>query len=104
MVTHGETMWVWRTILEKLLPQQLRDAMLSQTRQTSIRNCRIIEYTRIDEDGNLADRFARVRFVNPENPDDPETNLDWQLIAHKRWSHRNLLNYASMFKPYISEE
>lgn len=102
LVCHGETMWVWRTVLEGwALPQQLRDAMLKQTEQVRIRNCRIIQYTRHRANGSLAPRLVRVRFINPENPDDPETNLDWREIPRKRYTHEELVSYAEGFPTFI---
>jgi NAD+ kinase len=102
-VTHGETMWAWRTILEKLMPQDLRLKMLEHDEKTRIRNCRIIHYTRQDENGILSSSFERVRFVNPEDPDDPETNSGWMKIERRNWSHEDLLRYAGGFTPFIRE-
>ncbi|MDB5264661.1 MAG: hypothetical protein JWN64_232 [Parcubacteria group bacterium] len=100
-VTHGETMWVWRTVLERWMPQQLREAMLNQNEQTRIRNCRIIEYTREVGDGTCAERFVRMRFVNPENPYDALTNLGWNTIPRKKWSSSDLQQYVSGFRSFI---
>lgn len=101
MVSHGETMWVWRDVLERWMPQQLREAMLAHSEQTRIRNCRIIEYTRETESGELAARFIRMRFVNPEDPNDPDTNLGWHPIPRKNWSSQDLLDFVDGYQRFI---
>lgn len=103
-VCHGETMWVFRDILEKMMPQDLRDAMMGQNDQTRIRNCRIIQYTREREDGSWSPRLERMRFVNPEAPDDPATNMDWTPIARRRWSSDDLLAYVGALPLFIDDE
>lgn len=104
IVSHGETIWVWRTVLERLMPMQLREMMLSNDDRIWIHNCRLIEYTREREDGTLASRFVRMRFVNPENPDDPKTNLGWHEIPRPKWSHQDLIEFARKFPTFIPEE
>lgn len=104
IVTHGETMWVWRTVLERLMPMQLRELMLSEDDRMWIHNCRLIEYSREQDDGTLAPRFVRMRFVNPGDPEDPKTNWDWQPIPRRTWSHADLVSFAQQFPLFIPEE
>lgn len=101
IVSHGETMWVWRTVLERLMPMELRNLMLSDDDRIWIHNCRLIEYTRLNEDGTLAPRFVRMRFVNPGSPDDPDTNWDWHEIPRRKWSHQDLLEFTKTFPMFI---
>lgn len=103
MVNHGETMWVWRTVLERWLPAQLRDAMLSHDDRIWIHNCRIIQYTRFREDGTLAPRLVRMRMVNPSDPENPDVNLPWTPIERKRWSHTGLREYAEGHPCFMDE-
>jgi len=102
VVSHGETMWVWSTVLERLLPMDLREQMLSHDNRIRILNCRIIEYTRVCADRSLSPRLARVRFVNPADPDDPETNSGWREIERKKWSHEDLMAFAQTFPTFLS--
>jgi broad specificity phosphatase PhoE len=94
VVSHGETMWAWRTLLEYWLPSDLREAMNSNDRQKKILNCRIIQYSRVDKEGLKSDRYDWVRFVNPRKPSDPETNLDWSPVGRRMYSDADLLTYA----------
>lgn len=103
IVSHGETMWVWRTVLERLMPMQLRELMLVDDDRIWIHNCRLIEYTREREDGSLAPRFVRMRFVNPMEPDDAKTNWDWHEIPRVNWSHEDLLTFTEKFPRFIPD-
>lgn len=104
VVSHGETMWVWRTILERMLPQELRAAMLSNDDRIWIHNCRVIEYTRLSEDGTLEPRFVRFRFVNTADPNDPDSNTGWMPLTRRTWTHAELLEFVSTFKTFLPED
>ncbi|MDB5189553.1 MAG: phosphoglycerate mutase family protein [Parcubacteria group bacterium] len=102
-VSHGETMWVGRDVVEKLMPQELRDELMNQTDQTRIHNCRIIQYTRQCEDGSWSERLERMRFISPERADDPKFNTSWLPIKRKKWSHQDLLDYVGELPTFIPE-
>src|SRR3989344_3329099 len=61
VVTHGELMWAARYVHEYWMPYDLRDAMLHRTSQTDMHNCRIIQYSRLREDGTEGERLERGR-------------------------------------------
>ena len=104
LVTHGETMWVWRTMLERWLPAQLRENMVHHSSQTRISNCRIIQYTRLGEDGTESPRLVRMRMVDPTAPSDPERNLGWTPVHRVLWSPKDLRQYADNYPCFITPE
>ncbi|HET9641404.1 MAG TPA: histidine phosphatase family protein [Candidatus Paceibacterota bacterium] len=103
-VSHGETMLVDRYILEYWTPIKLREYMVRHDDTVHIENCRIIQYTRVGDDGRLRDKIQRVRFVNPMDPNDPQTNLDWQPIVRPLYSPEDLLAMAAMFPRFIDDD
>jgi broad specificity phosphatase PhoE len=91
MVTHGETMWAWRALIEYWTPQQLAAHMAVRNHKTRHINCRIIQYSRFDALGNDVGKLCRVRFVNPSLPDDPKWNQDWMPFSRPTYTHEELL-------------
>ena len=104
-VSHGETMWVFRFMLEYWMPKDLARRMLESDEdyQNKILNCRIIHYTREREDGSLTNRFTRVRLINPVDPEDPKTNLPWQPIVQRQFTSAELLQYAADFPHFLRD-
>jgi len=102
-VSHGETMWTWRFVLEYWLPQHLREHMLSKDKQMRIVNCRIIQYSRVGPDGHEGKRLHRVRFIDPMHPDDPARNRDWVEFRRPFYSSEDLLAYAHLHPRFIPE-
>ena len=94
-VCHGETMLAWRTVLEYWLPQDLRNDMSSKDKRFDILNCRIIQYSRQDENNelHLHEKFVRVRFVDPTDPENPTTNHDWMPVKRRLWSEADLQTF-----------
>jgi len=106
VVTHGETMWAFRFLLEHWLPQDLRAAMLNRTGQTDLHNCRIIQYTRIPvcESRPRIDMYPRMKYmrmVNPMKPNDPEHNLPWTEIGRKDYSDADLAEYVDKHPRFL---
>jgi broad specificity phosphatase PhoE len=102
VVTHGETMWAFRTLLEYWLPQDLREAMISRNKQTQIVNGRIVQYTRIDEKGKPQKRIVRMRMTHPTHPEDPKKNLPWQPVGRHEYSNADLLEYAEVHPRFLA--
>jgi len=100
-VCHGETMWAERYLREYWVPRDLSRAMQSNDRRFKILNCRIIQYSREDQNGVLQPRFARVRFIDPRDPENAETNHDWLPVQRKLFSSNDLLEYASSFDRFL---
>lgn len=104
-VSHGEMMWGFRFLLEYWMPKDLASRMIwsRSNGKDRIINCRIIQYTRELEDGTLANRLVRVRFVNPERPTDPDTNSDWEPIRQRTFTSKELIAYAASFPQFLRE-
>jgi broad specificity phosphatase PhoE len=104
VVSHGETMWAWRTILEYWLPKDLSAAMSSDDERMDMMNCRVVQYSRFDGTGVPRPHFARVRFVNPMKPNDPATNHDWIPVKRRLWGSEDLLKYAGTHERFLEQE
>ncbi len=104
VVCHGEVMWIERTLLEYWTPYDLRREMKSENPQTKIHNCRIIQYSRELESGELAQKIANVRFINPMAPEDPETNRDWQPVRRPLLNDQQLLSFAESHQRFLEAE
>lgn len=115
-VSHGETILTQRFVLERWLPEDVVRTMLStDTRlskevlgqkpdwQNKIINCRIIQYTREREDGSWDSKYCRVRLIAPSSPDDPNMNLSWKPIVRRKFSTKDLLNYAEQFPHFLRD-
>ena len=96
-VCHGEVMHVWRMILEHGDHQYLKRNMTIRDPQTQIRNCRIIQYSRIDENGIVQPFICRARFVNPEAPDDSKTNRDWATVERVLLRDEDLMREVEQY-------
>ena len=115
-VSHGETILTQRFMLERWLPEDLVQMMLSTDSklakeilgreadlQNKIINGRIIQYTREREDGTWDTKYCRVRLVAPSALDDPRRNLDWSAIVRRQFTTNELLEYVSKFPHFLEE-
>lgn len=103
-VSHGEVMLMDRYLLEYWMPEDLLAYMTHHESNVHIHNCRIIQYSRRTADGTIAEKIARVRFINPMDPNDPETNLDWQPIKRPLYTHTQLLAEAEQHPRFLVGE
>lgn len=71
MVVHGEVMWGFRYLLERLSEEQFKVLFHSESPGAKITNGQIIHYTRsgLVSGGVDQDRLTHVRTVDPLNPD-----------------------------------
>ena len=115
-VSHGETILTQRFMLERWLPEDVVQMMLStDTRlsqevlgrdtdwQNKIINCRIIQYTRQRADGQWEDKYCRVRLIAPSDPYNPSKNLDWKPIVRRQFSTEDLLKYVEQFPHFLRD-
>jgi broad specificity phosphatase PhoE len=96
-VMHGETMWALRIIYERLSPQEFQDLANSDDEANHIRNCQILEYTRIDPfTDNESTQFTWMRSICPW---DPPTDLKvcWKPLVRQKLSTGNLLDLAEQY-------
>lgn len=101
IVCHGETMWVWRALLEYWTSHDLTKAQRERTDKTRNINCRIIQYSRFSDAGEDTGKLSRVRFVNPSFPDDPRWNQDWTPIIRPTFTHSQLFEMAENFERFL---
>lgn len=115
-VDHGETILTKRFMLERWLPEEvvrmmyatdtrLSEEMLGQPTdfQNKILNCRIVQYTRQNEDGTWSHSYRRVRTVAPLDPDNPRMNLPWTPIVRRKFTSAQLLEYAGQFPHFLQD-
>lgn len=115
-VSHGETILTQRFMLERWLPEDVVEMMLSTDSrlakevlgketdwQNKIINCRIIQYTREREDGTWDTKYCRVRLVAPSDPSNPKMNLDWKPIVRRKFTSDELLMYAERFPHFLQD-
>ncbi len=95
-VTHEDVMWAFRYRLEKLTVQQWLDHHDDDTHD--IPNCGILHYTRrTGDDDDIADKFARVRLVDPQSPADAK----WIQIERPRFTNDQLLAEVNDHHPRL---
>jgi len=94
-VTHEDVMWAFRYRLEKLTVQQWLDHREDES--SDIPNCGILHYTRRTSDGDVADKFARVRLVDPQAVVDAE----WTPIERPRFTSDQLLDEVNRHYPRL---
>jgi NAD+ kinase len=84
-VTHEDTMWAFRLRLEKWTLEHWNERRTNETHD--IHNCGILHYTRVRSDGTVADRFDRVRVIDPLG--DSET--EWETNERPLFSDDDLM-------------
>ncbi len=90
LVCHGEVMWVYRVLLERMPQDTFKRLHLSKRPEDRIHNCEVIHYTRRDpETGRLAPFVNWMRRVRPT--DSPIWTTGWEKIVRKRYSGEDLL-------------
>lgn len=91
-VTHEDVRWAFRYRLEKLTVQQWLDHHDDDAHD--IPNCGILHYTRRTGSGDVVDKFARVRLIDPQASSDAE----WIAIDRPRFTNEQLL--AGVYEHY----
>ena len=90
LVCHGEVMWTFRVLLERMPQQQFKELHLSKDPKVRVHNCQIIHYTRRDpQTGELHAHVGWMRTIRPVS--DPVWISPWQRIERKRYSNEELL-------------
>ncbi len=97
VVCHGEVMWAFRLILERMSPWEYSRLDSSADKKDRILNCQILHYTREDvgKPGSkkLTPHFTWMRSVCPTNPS-LSSNF-WTPVQRKRYSNAELLEIAA---------
>lgn len=94
-VTHEDVMWAFRFRLEKMTIEDWLETQRDD--RHDIVNCAILHYTRTasDDRTETADKFARVRLVDPANP----AAAEWHRIERPRFTDDELLDQLSKITP-----
>lgn len=89
VVCHGEVMWAFRILLERMSQEMYRDLHKSKSPKDRIYNCDIIHYSRHHPvTGALESRMNHVRFIRPTL--DPVLISPWQTIVRPKYSNEDL--------------
>lgn len=61
---------------------------------SEILNCGILHFSRVTGSGELAEKFARVRLVDPEHP----ARAVWRAIDRPRFTNRDLFDQVESYE------
>ena len=96
LVCHGEVMWGFRVLLERMSQQRFKELHLSTDPMDRLHNCQIFHYARRNpETGELAAHANWMRTIRPA--DDPVWISPWQTIDRKRYTNVELLKLAKEY-------
>lgn len=94
IVCHGEVMWAFRVLLERMSQTRFKELHLSQNPDDRIHNCQVIHYTRRDpHTGELAKYANWMRMVRPT--DSPVWTTGWQTFRRPRYTNDELLRVVA---------
>lgn len=100
MVCHGEVMWGFRVILERIPPDKYVKLDESKNPFDRIHNCQILHYSRINPSSNeLTPTLNWMRSICPT--DLSLSNNDWQEIIRPKFTNKQLLHHAEQFPRII---
>ncbi|MBI3984210.1 histidine phosphatase family protein [Candidatus Microgenomates bacterium] len=98
VVCHGEVMWAFRQMVERLPLGKWAKLEQSKSPQDKIHNCQIIHYTRRNpKTGKLSQRLDWMRSVCPW--DEALSSNNWQTINRRRFSDVELKAFVERTKP-----
>lgn len=91
IVCHGEVMWAFRMMIERLTMEEWNRLDASDDPRDSIHNCQVLEYTRVnpDDPNDIRKRMEWMRSTLPTNPS-LSYNV-WMPIPRRTWSNEDLL-------------
>ena len=92
VVCHGEVMWGFRVLLERMSQERFRELHLSEASEHRIHNCQIIHYTRRDPKSGRISKYANwMRMERPAESDSASVfDTRWKPITRKRYSNDDL--------------
>jgi NAD+ kinase len=102
IVCHGEVMWAFRFILERMSIDRWQGLEGSREPGVKIFNCQVLHYTRRNPgSGKLADHLDWLRSVSPADPSN--SGPGWETIKRHRYSNVELLAQAEQVKPLFPD-
>jgi broad specificity phosphatase PhoE len=100
-VTHGEAMWAFRLVLERISDE--RYFQLETDTSERIRNCEVLHYTRLDpDDGTQASHLSWLRRAAPIQTADGWTVdvTPWRKLTFHGYSNDELREQVSKVLPF----
>ncbi|MBU0531673.1 MAG: phosphoglycerate mutase family protein [Candidatus Uhrbacteria bacterium] len=102
VVCHGEVMWAFRIILERLTPRRFIELDTSDDPKDQLHYGHIIHYSRTDPE--TTDQSGRINWMRSVCPWDPDRSTnDWQPIVRPHFSNEELLAEACVHERLISD-
>lgn len=93
IVAHGETMWCFRLLLERMSEERFNTLDASKNSFDRIHNCQILHYKRHDPVDGDAASYTHVRSICPW--DTTRSSNEWMPIKRPSYSNDELLAYVS---------
>ena len=94
IVCHGEVMWAFRVLLERMSQTRFKELHLSKNPEHRIHNCQVLHYTRRDpETGALAKYANWMRTVRPT--ESPVWTQGWKTFKRPRYTNEELLKVVA---------
>ncbi len=101
IVCHGEVMWAFRVMLERMSQEQYKELHLSKDPSVRINNCQIHHYTRRNPvSGELAKHADWMQVIRPTSQ--PVEVRDWVKIERPVYSNDELLDSLEHHPRYLS--
>lgn len=102
IVCHGEVMWGFRFLLERLSINRWMELESSKEPGVKIFNCQVLHYSRRDpESGQLDSHLNWLRSVSPADPSNDGPG--WQQIERRKYSNKDLLTDIAKVKPLFRD-
>lgn len=100
IVCHGEVMWTYRVILERMPQHEFRKLHLSNDPEDRLHNCEVLHYTRRDPDsGALSPHVGWMRRIRPA--ESPLWISPWKRIERRLLSNEELLETVGLYAPVL---
>lgn len=101
VVAHGEVMWCFRALIEKMLPEEFQQLDLEKSE--TIRNGTILTYSHVNPYTDEVDYTRRwMRMIYPESPHESPNGGDWREVPMRReFSGAELLGQIAVYPPIM---
>ena len=100
IVCHGETMWAFRTRLERYSIDQFNALKRSKNPCNKIHNCQVIHYSRVEpETSVLCGYYKWVRSACPW--DESQSRNVWKEITRRKYTNKELLTRVRTFPQIV---
>lgn len=101
IVCHGEVMWAFRVLIERMSQQRFKELHLSQDPIDRLHNCEVLHYSRRNPDTQQLD--AHANWMRRVRPAEDNWTTGWQPVERRRYSNRELLEIVRDEYPAVLE-